>query len=172
MATALHSWKEIVDVSDLDDASDRPKVAIVVSDWNTTITHGLLSAAIEQLQHVGIAESDIPTLHVPGSFELPYGVKRALSLYSDVDAVIAIGCVIKGDTRHDEYINKAVTSALMQLSLVGNTPIIMGLLTTENEQQAKDRAGGSHGNKGYEWAVSALKMAALKTKDVKRKIGF
>ncbi len=172
MATSLHSWKEIVDVSELEETSDLPKVALVVSEWNSTITHALLDAALEQLTHVGISREDIPVIHVPGAFELPYGVKRALSLHSEIDAVIAIGCVIKGDTRHDEYINKAVTSALMQLSLVGSTPIIMGLLTTENEQQAQDRAGGSHGNKGYEWAVSALKMAGLKSKDVKRKIGF
>ncbi len=151
---------------------DTPVVGIVVSDWNPQITGTLRAAAVEQLKHVGLSEEDIKILEVPGSWELPFGVKKIQMLHSDLTAIIAIGSVIKGDTRHDEYINSAVTSALMQISLVGNTPVILGLLTTEDEQQARDRAGGSHGNKGYEWALSALKMSQLKSQSSKKRIGF
>lgn len=154
------------------DGDQRPIVGIVLSEWNEHITGPLHDAAVEQLKHVGLSDDEIKVLKVPGSWELPFGVKKIQMLHSDLTAIIAIGSVIKGDTRHDEYINRAVSSALMQLSLIGHTPVILGLLTTEDEEQAKDRAGGTHGNKGYEWALSALKMSQLKSQSSKKKIGF
>ena len=169
MATELNALNSVTDfVVD----NPIPKVGIVISEWNQSVTSSLLAACKEQLLHSGLKDDDIYLLEVPGSFELPFGVKKIQSIHSSLDAVIAIGSVIKGDTKHDDYLNRTVTSALMQLSLIGSVPVILGLLTTEDEQQAIDRSGGSHGNKGYEWALSALKMAKLKRQDTKRKIGF
>lgn len=169
MATDQSVWNA---PRDMPIEGEIPRIGIVTSDWNQEITSSLLEASLAQLHQSGLSDDHILQLAVPGAFELPYGCKRIQSLHSDLDAVIAIGCVIKGDTRHDQYINQTVTSALMQLSLVGNVPIILGLLTVENSDQAFARAGGVHGNKGYEWAASALRMSSLKKQGTKRKIGF
>lgn len=133
---------------------------IVVADWNAAITHALYEGCVATLLKHGAKEGRIHTIQVPGSFELPQGA-RLLAAAHKVDVLIAIGCVIKGETRHNEYINQAVAQGLTQLALMTGKPCVFGLLTPQNEQQARDRAGGKYGNKGVEAAVTAIRMAAL-----------
>ena len=137
-----------------------PLVAIVVSEWNTEITGALLTAAIDTLKENGLTDDDIIVRYVPGSFELPLGAKFMLE-NAEPDAVICLGCVIQGETRHFDFICDAVANGIMALSMEFNTPVIFGVLTPNDMQQAIDRAGGKHGNKGVEAAVTALKMIAL-----------
>ncbi len=148
---------------------------IVVAEWNPHITHALYEGCIATLLKHGAKEENIHVAQVPGSFELPIGA-RILSGQHTLDAVICLGCVIKGETSHDEYINNAVATGLVNLAINTGKPYIFGLLTTNDEQQALDRAGGKHGNKGVEAAVTAIRMAALKKGETgekgKRKIGF
>lgn len=139
------------------------KFGIAVSDYNSAITHALLDGCVLTLLKAGAKEKDIKVLHVPGAFELTFGAQM-LALSQKPDAVICLGCVIKGETRHDEYINNAVANGITQLSLLLEKPVIFGLLTPNNLQQAKARAGGKHGNKGVEAAVTAVRMVALKKK--------
>ena len=112
-------------------------------------------------------------MQVPGSFELTAGAKMIADEHK-VDAVICLGCVIKGETSHNEYINYAVANGLTNLSMVYGRPFVFGVLTPDTEEQALDRAGGKHGNKGVEAAVTAIRMAAIKKglKGSKPKIGF
>lgn len=133
---------------------------IVVSEWNRKITFELLLGASDTLKKHGVKEENIFVKFVPGSFELPFAAKK-LAEEHDVSAVICLGCVIKGETDHDIYINHSVAFAIQQLNIEYNIPFIFGLLTPNNEEQALDRAGGKHGNKGIEAAVTALKMAAI-----------
>lgn len=171
MATALKN------LSHYDDqnipSADSMQFGIVVADWNAHITHALYEGCYDTLLKHGAKPENIRTVQVPGSFELPAGA-RILNGQHNPDAVICLGCVIKGETSHNEYINQAVANGLMQLSLATGKPFIFGLLTTNDEQQALDRAGGKHGNKGVEAAVTAIRMAALKTEQSggKKKIGF
>lgn len=148
-------------------------LGIVVSDWNQDITHALYKACFETLEKHGVIPSDIHTIQVPGSFELTSGAK-ILASTKKVDAVICLGCVIKGETSHNEYINQAVATGLTTLSVMSGKPFIFGLLTPNDHQQAKDRAGGKHGNKGVEAAVTALRMIVLKDDLTKspKEIGF
>lgn len=171
MASALKNLSEY-DEKNLASAEEMI-FGIVVADWNKNITHALYEGAYDTLIKHGAKAENIHTLQVPGSFELPMGAK--LSIKRDKpDAIICIGCVIKGETAHNEYINRSVSSALMQLSLMTDIPCIFGLLTPNDEQQAQDRAGGKHGNKGVEAAVTAIRMVEL-DKEIsqhKGKIGF
>jgi len=156
-------------------AADDMVFGIVVAEWNAHITHALYEGCVDTLLKHGAKEENIHVAQVPGSFELPIGA-RMLSGQHALDAVICLGCVIKGETSHDEYINNAVATGLTNLSLTTGKPYIFGLLTTNDEQQALDRAGGKHGNKGVEAAVTAIRMGALKKGEAgekgKRKIGF
>lgn len=131
---------------------------LVVSEYNPDVTLKLRDGAIQTILENGGADEDIHILYVPGAFELPSGA-QLIELSEGVDAVICLGCVIKGDTDHDKYINHAVAQGLTNLSLELKKPVIFGLLTTNNQQQAVDRSGGKHGNKGVECAVAAIKMA-------------
>jgi 6,7-dimethyl-8-ribityllumazine synthase len=141
------------------DASEM-RFGIVVSDWNKEVTWSLLDGAINTLIKHGASEKNIVVKHVPGSFELTLGA-QFLAEYDDLDAVICLGCVIQGETPHFTYICQGVTQGITQLNLEYNLPFIFGVLTTNNQQQAEDRAGGKLGNKGDEAAVTAIKMAAL-----------
>jgi 6,7-dimethyl-8-ribityllumazine synthase len=141
------------------DASDM-RFGIVVSDWNMEVTWALLEGAVNTLKKHGTATKNIVIKHVPGSFELTLGA-QFLAEYDDLDAVICLGCVIQGETPHFNYICQGVTQGITQLNLEYNLPFIFGVLTTLDQQQAVDRAGGKHGNKGDEAAVTAIKMAAL-----------
>ncbi|MCB0520009.1 MAG: 6,7-dimethyl-8-ribityllumazine synthase [Lewinellaceae bacterium] len=146
---------------------------IVVSEWNTHITHALYEGCFATLTNHGAKAENIRTVQVPGSFELPAAAKM-LAASKRFDAIICLGCVIKGETRHDEYINQAVATGLTGLSIASGIPFIFGLLTANYEQQAKDRAGGRHGNKGVEAAVTAIRMAALRKElsQPSKSIGF
>ena len=132
----------------------------MVADWNSEVTHALLIGAEKTLMRHGVAENDIIVRHVPGTFELTLGAQW-MAEYEDLDGVICLGCVIQGETPHFTYICEGVTQGITQLNLDYNIPFIFGVLTTLNLQQALDRAGGRHGNKGDEAAVTAIKMAAL-----------
>lgn len=149
----------ISDNAGLPDATDL-RIGIVVSDWNNDITHALLEGAVNTLLRHGVKPGEIIVKHVPGSFELTLGA-QFIAEYEDTDAVICLGCVIQGETPHFTYICQGVTQGITQLNLEYNIPFIFGVLTTDNHQQAADRAGGKLGNKGDEAAVTAIQMAAL-----------
>lgn len=134
------------------------RIGIVVSQWNDTITRALLEGATTTLKKYGVDSSNILTEIVPGSFELIYGSSR-LAASGKVDAIIAIGCVIRGDTPHFDYICQAVSQGIAELNAQGTTPVVFGLLTTNNQEQAEERSGGILGNKGDEYALTALEMA-------------
>lgn len=136
------------------------KFGIVVSEWNYEVTGALMRGAVETLTKHGVAEDDIVVKHVPGSFELTLG-GQFFAEYAEVDAIILLGCVIQGETRHFDFICQGVAKGAIDLNIKYNMPVIFGVLTTENQQQALDRAGGRLGNKGDEAAVTALKMVAL-----------
>jgi len=142
-------------------SAEHMKFGIVVAEWNYQITGALAQGAMDTLTKHGALESNITVKHVPGTFELPLG-GQFLAEYTDVDAIILIGCVIQGDTRHFDFICDGVTQGTTDLNLKYNKPFIFGVLTTNDEQQALDRAGGRLGNKGDEAAVTAIKMVALK----------
>lgn len=146
---------------DVPDASDMC-FGIVVSDWNREVTWALLDGAVNTLKKHGAKEKNISVKHVPGSFELTLGA-QFLAEYSDLDAIICLGCVIQGETPHFTYICQGVTYGITQLNMEYNIPFIFGVLTTDSQEQAADRAGGKHGNKGDEAAVTAIKMAALQS---------
>lgn len=136
------------------------KFGIAVAEWNWTITGALLEGAVALLRAQGCAEEDIVIKRVPGTFELPIAA-QFFAEYTDVDAVIVLGCVIQGETRHFDFICQGVTQGVNQVSLTWNMPVIFGVLTTSDEQQALDRAGGKYGNKGDEAAAAAITMVAL-----------
>ena len=136
-------------------------IGIIVSDWNISITSALYEACIATLEKHHVRAEKIVTVHVPGSFELPQAAQLILES-RELDAVICLGCIIKGETKHDEYIAHAVAHGIMITSLDFTTPVIFGVLTTDTLEQAQDRAGGKHGNKGDEAAITALKMANLR----------
>ena len=136
------------------------RFGIVVSDWNHEVTSALLEGTTQTLKKHGATDKNIIIRHVPGSFELTIGA-QFLAEYEDLDAVICLGCVIQGETPHFTFICQGVTQGITQLNLEYNIPFIFGVLTTFNLEQAMERAGGKHGNKGDEAAVAAIKMAAL-----------
>ncbi len=139
------------------DGIDRMRFGIVVSEWNNHITDRLLEGAMATLLEQGAQEENIFVKHVPGSFELVYGAKRMIDRYQP-HAVIVLGCVIQGETPHFSYICQGVTEGITALNAMGTIPVIYGLVTTLNMEQAEARAGGIHGNKGVEGAVTAIKM--------------
>lgn len=157
MATALHNLSEY-DANKIASGKGR-KIGIVYADWNSEITYALRDGAVKTLIDNGVEESDITLYNVPGSFELIYGASQMVKS-NQYDAVIAIGCVIRGDTPHFDYICEGVTAGLSQLNVQYDTPVIFGLITTNNLIQAQERSGGRHGNKGDECAVTALQMIA------------
>lgn len=135
------------------------RFGIVVSEWNDTITEGLFRGAYDALIDCGISDLNITRWNVSGSFELIYGCKKMQE--QNVDAVIAIGSVIQGETKHFDFICEAVSQGIKDLNVLHNTPVIFCVLTDNNLQQATDRSGGKHGNKGIEAAIAAIKMALL-----------
>jgi 6,7-dimethyl-8-ribityllumazine synthase len=133
------------------------KFGIAVAEWNEEVTTELLRGAVRTLKNAGCLEHNIVIKYVPGTFELPLAA-QFFAQYTDVDAVIVLGCVIQGETRHFDFICSGATQGIMQLQIAWNMPIAFGILTTNDMQQALDRAGGSHGNKGDEAAATAIKM--------------
>jgi len=148
------------DPSEVPDASEM-RFGVVVSDWNREITFSLLEGCINTLHKHGATEENIIIKHVPGSFELTLGA-QLMAENENVDAIICLGCVIQGETPHFTYICQSVSMGITQLNIDYNIPVIFGVLTTNNIEQARERSGGKHGNKGDEAAVTAIKMAALK----------
>lgn len=159
MATALKYQTEY-DMENIPSAESM-KFGVVVAEWNGTITERLGDGAINMLKHLGAQEANIKKIYVPGSFELVGGCKM-VAQYAGVDAVIAIGAVIQGETKHFKYVCQGVTQGITDLNSQGEIPVIFGVLTTEDFEQAFERAGGKLGNKGEDCAIAAVKMVALK----------
>ena len=134
-------------------------IAIVVAEWNAQITEPLFQGAYDTLLQHEVSASKIVRINVPGSFELIYGAKHAQS--KGFDAVIVIGSVIQGETKHFDFVCEGVAQGIKDLNIQSTIPVIFCVLTDNNLQQAIDRSGGKHGNKGIEAAVAALKMAQL-----------
>ncbi len=155
MATAYHNLSEY-DFSSVPNAKDM-KFGIVVSEWNYNITGKLLEGALKTLKKHGATDENIMVKTVPGSFELVFGANQFIE-YTEVDAIIVIGCVVRGDTPHFDYVCMGTTQGVAQLNTTGNVPVIYGLITTNTMEQAEDRAGGKLGNKGDECAITAIKM--------------
>ncbi|MDO1446013.1 6,7-dimethyl-8-ribityllumazine synthase [Rhodocytophaga aerolata] len=155
MATSLknlsdYSQTNMVDVS-------TKKFAIVVAEWNAEVTEALFNGAYQTLLKEGAKEENIIRKNVPGSFELTLGAQW-MAQNNTIDAVICLGCVIQGETRHFDFICNAVAHGLTDVGMKYNKPVIFGVLTPNNQEQALDRAGGKHGNKGDEAAITAIKM--------------
>lgn len=136
------------------------RFGIVVSEWNNNITDNLFKGALDTLIEHGALPENITSWHVPGSYELIYGSKKMQE--RNVDAVIAIGCVIQGETKHFDFVCDAVSQGIKDLNVLHDTPVIFCVLTDDVMQQSIDRSGGIHGNKGVEAAVTAIKMAVLR----------
>lgn len=136
------------------------RFGIVVSEWNSEVTNALSKGAIETLLKYGAKKNNIVKVSVPGTFELTFGA-QLMAENAEVDAIICLGCVIQGETRHFDFICQGVTQGITTLNMEYNMPVIFGVLTTDNQEQAMDRAGGKHGNKGDEAAVTAIKMVSL-----------
>ena len=159
MATANHNLSAY-DKTTIPNAKNF-RFGIVVSEWNENITGGLLKGALDALKDCGALDKNIITWHVPGSFELIYGSKMMIK--QEVDAVIAIGCVIQGETKHFDFVCEGVTQGIKDLNVLTDTPVIFCVLTDNTMQQSIDRSGGKHGNKGTEAAIAAIKMADLRS---------
>ena len=138
------------------------RFGIVVSEWNHDITEGMFQGAFDALKDCGAINDNIVRWNVPGSFELIYGCKRMQKSYDMLDAIVAIGSVIQGETKHFDYVCEAVAQGIKDLNVQNNIPVIFCVLTDNNLQQAIDRSGGKHGNKGTEAAIAAIKMAQLR----------
>ena len=132
-------------------------IGIVVSEWNSEITGALLDGALEVLRLAKVKSENIIISKVPGSFELPFGAQKIIDHYKP-DAIICLGCVIQGETRHFDFICQAVANGIMDLSLKHRIPVTFGVLTTNNLEQAIERSGGKYGNKGFEAGLTALKL--------------
>ena len=137
------------------------RFGIVVSEWNSQITEGLLKGALDALLDCGVDALNIITIYVPGSFELIFGAKKMQEQH--VDVVIAIGSVIKGETQHFDFVCGGVTQGIKDLNVLNDVPVVFCVLTDNNLQQSIDRSGGKHGNKGVEAGITAIKMAQLNT---------
>lgn len=155
MATAYQNLSEY-DFNSVPDASEM-SFGIVVSEWNKHVTEKLLEGACNTLEKHGVSQENIVVKRVPGSFELTFGAKR-LAESKEVNAVIVLGCVVKGDTPHFDYVCSGATQGITELNLMYDIPFIFGVLTTNTMEQAEERAGGRLGNKGDEAAITAIKM--------------
>src|SRR5690606_5990707 len=158
MATANKNLSDY-DKATIPNAKDF-RFGIVVSEWNDTITEGLFQGAYNALLDNGVLPENILTWHVPGSFQLIYGSKKMQE--KQVDDVIAIGSVIQGETKHFYFVCEGVTQGIKDLNVLHDTPVIFCVLTDNTMQQAIDRSGGKHGNKGTEAAIAAIKMADIR----------
>ncbi len=159
MATAEHHLSHY-DPTSVPSGAGR-RFALVVSEWNREVTDALRAGARETLLRHGVKEHDILEVWVPGSFELALGAQLLLEKEA-LDGVICLGSVVRGETPHFDFVCQGATQGIMDVGLKFSLPVIFGLLTDDTMQQARDRSGGKHGNKGVDCAVAALKMAALK----------
>lgn len=137
------------------------KIAVLVSEWNTEVTFALRDGAVDTLIKHGLKREDILIKYVPGSYELPIAAEMVYRTHDEIDAIICLGCVIQGETRHFDFICNAVANGVMNVAINYSSPVIFGVLTTNDMQQAIERSGGKHGNKGVEAAIACIKMIAL-----------
>jgi 6,7-dimethyl-8-ribityllumazine synthase len=151
------------EITGLDGAVPAGKIFIVASRYNPAICDSLVAAARETLAEAGYADENVPVVRVPGAWELPSVVQRVIE-QPDVIAAVALGCVVKGETTHDEHINRAVSLSLMEMGIRQRVPIAFGLLTCNTLEQAINRSGGTVGNKGYEAAGAVLELLRLQLK--------
>ncbi len=163
MATGLANLSDYHFDSSLDGSSF--KITLIVSQWNESITNSLKSAAIETLVSLKVNPENIKTIFVPGSFELIYGAKLAQE--TNPDAIIVIGSIIQGETKHFDFICNAVSNGIKDLNIKSKVPIIFCVLTDYNLKQAEDRSGGKYGNKGIEAAIAAIKMSKIRKEENK-----
>lgn len=154
--SSAHKNLSVYNTKDIPDVSEK-RFALIVAEWNEEVTEALAQGAFDTLVKHGVKEENILKTYVPGSYELSFA-SQVFAQREDIDAIIAIGCVIQGETKHNDYINHAVAQGLTNVSLKYNKPVIFGVLTPNTQQQALDRAGGIHGNKGDEAAITAIKM--------------
>ncbi len=159
MATINKNLSEY-DRQNISDA-DSLRFGIVVSEWNKHITDNLLKGALQTFKENNVKDENIVIWHVPGSYELIYGSNQMVQT-QNVDAILAIGSVIQGETKHFDFVCEAVSQGIKDINVQSNIPAIFCVLTDHTEQQALDRSGGKHGNKGVECAVAAIQMAHLK----------
>lgn len=145
-----YSEKNITDIS-------TKKFAIVLAEWNSEVTEALYAGALDTLFKNGAKKENIYRKTVPGSFELTLAAQW-MAQEKEIDAVICLGCIIQGETRHFDFICQAVATGITEVNMKYNKPVIFGVLTTNSQEQAMDRAGGKHGNKGDEAAITAIKM--------------
>jgi len=153
------------DKSTIPNAKDL-RFGIVVSEWNDTITQGLFQGAFDALIDCGAIKENIVRWNVPGSFAMVYGCKKIQASFDMLDVIIAVGCVIQGETKHFDFVCQGVTQGIQELNIISDIPVIFCVLTDNTMQQSIDRSGGKHGNKGTEAAIAAIKMAQLR-KDAK-----
>ena len=143
-----------------DHSGRRLKIGVVVSRFNQKVTDKLLQGALEALEACGVSKRNIDVVSVPGAFEIPAVVKKLIQT-KKMDAVVCLGAVIRGETEHSTFVSSAAQQGILQVSLESGIPCTFGVLTTDTVEQAMGRAGGSHGNKGYEAATDAVEMANL-----------
>lgn len=158
MASTLKNLSEYAKEG-LNDVSTK-RFAIIVSEWNDTVTESLYSGALQTLLSNGVNRENIIRKNVPGSFELSLAAQW-MAQKKEIDAVICLGCVIQGETKHFDFICEAVANGITNVALKYDKPVIFGVLTPNDQKQALDRAGGKHGNKGDEAAYSAIKMLSF-----------
>ena len=151
---------KVANVIQIDALTDSDRFAVVVAEWNRAVTTKLLEGAVETLTAAGVREGNIDVASVPGSWEIPLVAQR-MARSEKYAAVICLGVVVKGETTHDQHINRGVSLALSQISLEADLPVLFGVLTCQTMEQALDRAGGKVGNKGSECAEAALAMVGL-----------
>lgn len=163
MSTILNTNGDNLEIPALRDREGF-RCAIFTAEWNPKVTHSLRDGAVEVFRQAGVEETQLLLEDVPGTVELVNAAGLAVHQMRDLDAIIIIGCVIRGDTPHFDYVCDIVSQGTARLNAKGETPVIFGVLTVDNEQQALDRAGGCLGNKGAEAAVAAIKMANLHNK--------
>ena len=150
---STYSQKNVQDISN-------KTFSIIVAEWNEEITHSLYNGAYETLLQHGASKENIIRVDVPGSYELTYAAQK-MAQKNKIDAVICIGCVIRGETKHNDYISHAVAQGLTHVSMKYDKPVIFGVLTPNTMKQALDRSGGTFGNKGDEAAITAIKMLSI-----------
>ena len=144
------------------DNPNKIKIACVISEWHNEITESFYNGALNKFSQYGVLENNVDKIYVPGSFELVFATKNLIN--KDYDAIISMGCIIKGETNHFEFISSALVDGIKDLNIISNIPIILCVTTDNNIQQSIDRSGGKFGNKGAHSAEAALKMIMINSK--------
>ncbi|MCM1491242.1 MAG: 6,7-dimethyl-8-ribityllumazine synthase [Muribaculum sp.] len=160
MSTILNTEGSVLEIPEIRD-KENFRVAIVTANWNKNVNDRLLAGALEVFEKAGLRETHVEQYRVPGAVELVYAAARIMKSPKKYNAIIAIGTVIRGDTPHFDYVCSQAADGICRLNCEGDTPVIFGVLTVNNLQQALDRAGGSLGNKGAEAAVAAIEMGSF-----------